>query len=104
TSPLICGDLFASADQFSSPNFGFGSGRLGPIELDEFTLRQIAEMTGGVYSAATSAEELKTIFHNLPMSLVIARETTEIGVLFNAFAILLLILALYLSLKWNIST
>lgn len=104
TSPLICGDLFASADQFSSPNFGFGSGRLGPIELDEFTLRQIAEITGGVYSAATSAEELQTIFHDLPMSFAIARETTEIGVFFNAFAILLLILAFYVSLKWNIST
>lgn len=103
TSPMNCGDLFSESDQFGGPGFGFGFGGGGGFrrELDEITLKQVADMTGGAYYAATSASELQNVFRNLPTYLVVTRETTEISALFNAIAALLMIAAFYLSLKWN---
>lgn len=105
TSPMICGDVFSENDQFGGHGFDFGApfGGGGGFrrELDEVTLKQVADMTGGAYYAATSARELQNVFRNLPTYLVVTRETTEIGVLFNAFAVLLVLAAFYLSLRWN---
>lgn len=104
TSPMNCGDPFSESDQFGGPGFGFGFGGGGGgfrRELDEVTLKQVAEMTGGTYYAATSARELQDVFRNLPTYLVVMRETTEISAFFNAFAVLLIVIALYLSLRWN---
>ncbi len=105
TSPMICGDVFSESDQFGGPGFGFGApfGGGGGFrrELDEFTLQQVADMTGGTYYAATSASELQNVFRNLPTYLVVTRETTEISALFNAVAVLLILLAFFLSLRWN---
>jgi Ca-activated chloride channel family protein len=104
TSPMLCGDAFSENDPFGGPGFGFGPpGGGGGFrrELDEFTLRQIADMTGGTYYAATSARELQDVFRNLPTYLVVTREMTEISALFNAAAVLLILLAFFLSLRWN---
>lgn len=105
TSPMICGDVFSENDQFGGPGFGFGApfGGGGGFrrELDEVTLKQVADMTGGTYYAATSAGELQDVFRNLPTYLVVTRETTEISALFNAAAVLLIVLAFFLSLRWN---
>ena len=70
-------------------------------ELDEVTLKQVAEMTGGAYYAATSARELQNVFRNLPTYLVVTRETTEISAFFNALGALLILVAIFLSLRWN---
>jgi Ca-activated chloride channel family protein len=104
---MDCGFSILETDPFGQPNFGggmpfFGGGGGGfRRELDEDTLRQIADMTGGTYYAATSAGELQNVFQNLPTYLVVARETIEISALFTALAVLLIIVALMLSLLWH---
>ena len=81
--------------------FGGGGGGGFRREIDEETLMQIAEVTGGEYYAATSATELLEVFRNLPTYVVATRETTEISVFFSAFAVLIAILALLLAMRWH---
>ena len=70
-------------------------------EIDEETLKQVADMTGGEYYIATSASELQEVFQNLPTYVIATRETTEISVFFTAAAVLIAILALFLALRWH---
>jgi Ca-activated chloride channel family protein len=104
SSPMNCGedDPFGFGGGFGSP-FGGGGGGGGGFrrEIDEETLTQIADMTGGEYYVATSASELIDVFRNLPTYVIATRETTEISVLFTAFAVLLTILAFVLALRWH---
>ncbi|HET6597266.1 MAG TPA: VWA domain-containing protein [Anaerolineales bacterium] len=103
SSPMNCGDgdLFGFGG-FGSPFEQFGGGGGGfRREIDEETLKQIADLTGGEYYAATSASELLEVFRNLPTYVIATRETTEISVFFTAFAILMAILALVLALRWH---
>src|SRR5215213_7417814 len=102
SSPMNCGDgdLFGFGGGFGSP-FGGGGGGGFRREIDEETLKQVAEMTGGEYYVATSASELQDVFSNLPTYVIATRETTEISVFFTAFAVLLAILALFLALRWH---
>lgn len=104
TSPMNCGDAFSEIDPFGGPGFGLGFGGGGGgfrRELDEVTLKQVADMTGGAYYAATSADELQNVFRNLPTYLVVTRETTEISAFFNALGLLLILVAIFFSLRWN---
>ena len=104
SSPMNCGDgdLFGFGGGFGSPFGGsFGGGGGFRREIDEETLTQIAEMTGGEYYVATSANELIDVFQNLPTYVVATRETTEISVLFTALAVLIAILAFVLALRWH---
>jgi len=108
SSPMDCGGGFQETDQFGGGGFGFGSPFSGGgggggfrRELDEATLTQIADMTGGTYYAATSAGELQNVFENLPTYLVTTRETTEITAFFTAIAALLLIAAMILAFFWH---
>jgi Ca-activated chloride channel homolog len=97
---MNCGD----GDPFGG-FFGFGGGGFGGggfrREIDEETLTRIAEMTGGKYYVATSANELQQVFQDLPTYVVATRETTEISVFFTAFAVLLAILAMVLAIRWH---
>jgi Ca-activated chloride channel family protein len=101
SSPMNCGDgdLFGFGGGFGFGGFGGGGGFRR--EIDEETLTQIAEMTGGEYYIATSASELFEVFQNLPTYVVATRETTEISVIFTALAVLLAILAFVLALRWH---
>ena len=101
TSPMDCGDgeLFGFGGGFGSPFGGFGGGFRR--EIDEETLTQIADMTGGEYYIATSASELQEVFQNLPTYVIATRETTEISVFFTAFAVLMGILAMLLAFRWH---
>jgi Ca-activated chloride channel homolog len=101
-SPMNCGD----DDPFGfGQGFGFGGGGFGGggfrREIDEETLQQVADMTGGEYYIATSAGELQEVFQNLPTYVIATRETTEISVFFTAIAVLIAILALILSVRWH---
>ena len=58
-------------------------------------------MTGGVYYSAESAEELQTVFEDLPLSLIMRHEVTEISVAFAAIGALLAAVAVALSMLWN---
>jgi Ca-activated chloride channel family protein len=79
---------------------GFGGGRFRR-GIDEATLQQIAEMTGGAYYVAESADELQQVFRELPLSLATRQETTEVSFAFVALGTLLSALAVGLSLRWN---
>ena len=102
TSPMNCGDgdPFGGAFTFGGNPFG-GSGGGFRREIDEATLTQVADMTGGKYYAATSADELQHVFENLPTYVIATRETTEISVFFTAFAVLMTILAMTLAFLWH---
>jgi Ca-activated chloride channel homolog len=102
TSPMNCGDgdLFGFGG-FGSPFGGGGGGGGFRREIDEETLKQVADMTGGEYYIATSANELQEVFRNLPTYVIATRETTEISVFFTATAVLIAILALFLALRWH---
>lgn len=104
TSPMICGDQFEGFDQFGGGGFGspFGGGGGGfRRDIDEVTLRQIADMTGGTYYAATSAGELQEVFRSLPTYVIATRQTIEISVFFTAIAAFLIVMAMILSFLWN---
>jgi len=108
TSSMNCGDQFPEIGQFGGGGGGFGfpfggGGGGGGFrrELDEATLRQIADITGGSYYAATSAGELKSVFQNLPTYLVVSHETIEVGAFFTAFAALMAVIAFVLSMRWH---
>ena len=105
TSPMDCGDGFGQ-DQFGFGGGGFqlepqGGNRDFRLTLDESTLKQVAEMTGGTYYYASSANELENVFQNLPSFVIATRETIEIGVFFTAFAATMILLAMFLSFRWH---
>jgi Ca-activated chloride channel family protein len=97
------GPLDNSNSQFGGGGFGgggFGGGgfRRG---IDEATLKQVADVTGGTYYSAESAGELQNVFQNLPTYLITRHETTEISVAFTAIGALLAAIAIVLSLIWH---
>lgn len=103
SSAMDCGDddPFGFGGGFGGGGSFGGGGGGGRREIDEETLTQIADVTGGEYYAATSANELIDVFQNLPTYVVATRETTEISVFFTAFAALIAILAFVLALRWH---
>lgn len=102
-SLMDCGDLFR--DEYDFQGFGFdpqtGSQDFR-LQIDETTLKQVADMTGGTYYYASSAKELDDVFKNLPTFLVATRETIEVGVFFTAFAAIMIIAAMFLSFRWYV--
>jgi Ca-activated chloride channel family protein len=100
-SVMDCGDGFQQ--DFGFQGFGFGP-QTGSqdfrLQIDDETLKQVAEMTGGSYYYASSANELADVFQNLPTFLVATREKIEISVFFTAFAAILIIIAMMLSFRW----
>jgi Ca-activated chloride channel family protein len=80
--------------------FGRGSGRWRR-GIDEPTLTQIADMTGGTYYSAESADELHDVFQSLPTSSITQHETQEMSVVFVALGALLAGLVISLSLIWH---
>ncbi len=84
--------------------FGGGGGGFGgwfQRGIDEATLREVAQSTGGKYFTATSANELQTVFERLPTNLTTRKATTEVSVFFVAFAALMAAAAIGLSMLWN---
>lgn len=95
-----------NCSQFGSPGFsneqffqsGGGGFRRG---IDEPTLMNIAEMTGGEYYSATSAGELQEVFQNLPTYLITVKEFIEISFIFTTIGAFLAALAIVLAMIWN---
>jgi len=83
------------------PFGGQGSGSPFRRGIDEATLIQVAELTGGAYYAAASADELQQVFADLPTSLITTTEVMEITVVFTTLGALLVAAALGLALRWN---
>jgi Ca-activated chloride channel family protein len=99
-SAFYCGQQFQGGSAFGGGQFGGGGGgfRRG---IDEATLKQVADMTGGEYYSAESASELHNVFRNLPTHLITRHEIMEISVAFTAIGALLAALAISLSLIWH---
>jgi len=87
------GDPFRGGGQFGGSRFRRG--------IDEETLIEISDMTGGAYYSAESAGELQEVFRNLPTYLITRHETMEISVLFAGIGALLAALAVGLSMMWH---
>lgn len=96
-------DPFGGSGMFMEPQWGSGYGGSGGFRrgIDEETLKEVADMTGGIYYSAESAEELHKVFEELPTSLIMRSEVTEISVAFAAIGAFFAILAIALSMLWN---
>lgn len=95
-----------------APGFGFNNGRpdLGDTTLDELrpflvidepTLQEVADITGGEYYRAADAAQLLDVFNQLPSQIVLQDEETEISVVFLAGGLVLLAAAYGLVALWN---
>ncbi|HEX2772984.1 MAG TPA: hypothetical protein VHN18_11220, partial [Micromonosporaceae bacterium] len=80
---------------------GFGGGGRRFQQIDEETLTQVAEMTGGEYFQAENAEALSRVLKDLPTSIVLEQRDTEISVWFALAGAMLILLAVGLSQWWN---
>ncbi len=105
-SPFNCDPDNPNSQPFRFGGGGFGGGGGGNPGgfrrgIDEATLQEVADLTGGAYFAAESATELQDVFQKLPTELITKTETTELSVFFAAFAALLLVLAMILSMLWS---
>jgi Ca-activated chloride channel family protein len=69
-------------------------------QLDEATLQQIAQITGGTYYNADSKEALLKIYDNLNPQLIIKPEKTEVTSIFAGASVLILMIAGLFSLLW----
>ena len=86
--------------------FGGGGGAGGgggnfPRGIDEATLKQIADVTGGTYYPAESASQLDSVFAKLPTNLITKHEATEVSFVFVGLGALLAGLAILLGKAWR---
>jgi Ca-activated chloride channel family protein len=75
-------------------------GRRIRVDIDEATLRDIADITGGEYFNATTAHDLSKIYSNLGGKLGWEEERTEITFLVAAAALIASLAGGLLSLFW----
>lgn len=78
---------------------GFGGFQMR-AQLDEDSLKKIADMTRGRYFHAASAEELKAVYSVLSKQLIMETKEMEINSFFAAAAALLMLLSAGLSVAW----
>ncbi len=69
-------------------------------QLDEASLQQIAQTTGGTYYNATSAQDLSKIYGNLDPELVVKPEKIEVTSIFAGASAAVLLIGGLLSLLW----
>jgi Ca-activated chloride channel family protein len=81
--------------------FGGGGNFRRFLVIDEETLQGVADLTGGEYYRAESADQLLEVFEELPTQIVLQKEAIEISVYFVAAAVILAGTAVFLSLKWR---
>jgi Ca-activated chloride channel family protein len=84
-----------------SGGFGGGGGSGFRREIDEDTLRAVADATDAEYYPAESADELKSVLQNLPTNTITRHEVTELSVVFAGLGALLATLAIFLSQAWR---
>jgi Ca-activated chloride channel family protein len=88
------------------PPFGGPGGPGGPggrrfLEIDEATLKAVADVTGGQYFRAADAAQLNVVFRALPREVVGQHREVELTVWFVLVAAVLTGGAVVLSLRWN---
>jgi Ca-activated chloride channel family protein len=76
------------------------NGFLVHTQLDEATLQQISQITGGTYYSATDAQQLLAIYDNLDTQVILQPEMTELTAIFAGIGGLMLAAAAVTSLLW----
>ena len=101
-SPMACTGRQAGGWAGGGPRGGFGgpAGR-SPRVIDEATLQAVAEITGGQYYKAESADQLQGALGDLPSQLTVVRKHIDIASWFAGAGGLLVAVAVGLSLWWS---
>jgi Ca-activated chloride channel family protein len=105
--PLVCTAEQLGGEAFD-PNFSGGFGPGGPppgftqfLVIDEPTLEEIADTTGGEYFKAENAAQLIEVFRALPARVEVQQEPRELSVWFAASGAVLVLGGVGLALRWN---
>lgn len=77
-----------------------GEGMSIYLQLDEPTLKHLAQMTGGEYHHAGTAEALRSVYQKLGSRLQVSQRDTELAALLAGAAALLLLAGAGLSVLW----
>ena len=104
TSPsrMACTGRQAGGWAGGGPGRGFGGGGgRNPRIIDEDNLQAIAEITGGQYYKAESADQLQEALGDLPSQVAVVKKHVDIASWFAGAGGLLVALAVGLSLWWN---
>ncbi|MGE3329167.1 MAG: VWA domain-containing protein [Acidimicrobiia bacterium] len=83
------------------PGGGAGGAPRQFLVIDEPTLQSVADITGGTFYKAESADQLRKVFAELPSQIEVQTEKREIGAIFAAIGAALAFGAITLSLLWN---
>ena len=78
-----------------------GSGRRSPLLVDDETLQQVAETTGGAAYKAEDAAQLRKVFAELPKDVTIQEQPREVTAPFVALGALLAAVAIGASIRWG---
>ena len=80
---------------------GFGAGGGFRRGIDEDTLRQVADLTGGTYYPAESADELQHVLARLPTNLITKHQVVEVSAGVVGLGGVLAALAMLLGRAWR---
>lgn len=101
----VCASQFRGREPgsgFGGGGGGFGGGGGGFRRgIDDQALKQVADLTGATYYPAESADQLESVFANLPTNLILKHEVVELGVGFVAIGLLLAAGGLLLGRAWR---
>ncbi|MEU8080186.1 VWA domain-containing protein [Catellatospora citrea] len=101
-APLICSADQMTAGSGARPEWqGRGGGGRRAQLIDEDTLGEVAELTGGEYFRAQDAEQLVGVLTDLPSTIVTQKQDVEMTVWFVLAGALLAGTGVGLSLRWN---
>jgi Ca-activated chloride channel family protein len=105
-SPMACTGQqaggWAAGGPGSRPGGGFGGGGgRNPRVIDEDNLQAIAEITGGQYYKAESADQLQEALGDLPSRVAVVKKQVDIASWFAGAGGLRIAGAVGLSLWWN---
>jgi Ca-activated chloride channel family protein len=98
--PVFTISLGTDTGMVDVPDESTGQLRRIPVPPDKFTLRRVAEATGGRFFAAPSSKDLKGIYHDLGSKIGFVRQKQEVTVVFAAASLLLLVAGAGLALIW----
>jgi Ca-activated chloride channel homolog len=98
--PVFTISLGTDTGMVDVPDETTGQLRRIPVPPDKFTLRRVAEATGGRFFAAPSDKDLKGIYQDLGSKIGFVRQKQEVTVVFAAASLLLLVAGAGLALIW----
>jgi Ca-activated chloride channel family protein len=79
----------------------WGGGGRNFLVADEATLRQVADVTGGEYFAASDAARLQRVLADLPHTVATQHRDVEVSVALVALAVLLLLSGVVAAARWT---